>query len=190
MWILRGLRKGVLTTKFPEGSIEAPLSLEPVDVGNCPLKRDRFSCLACGLCEMKEGYEEVEVHSTIPFKKSLHIFLMDVGSCAACNREISLMKAPQYDMHRLGLFLTPTPKHADVMLVVGYPTEKMVEVLREAYQLMPEPKAVISVGACANGSFGLSVDEVVPVDARLSGCPPQPVELLKAILGVVGRWRV
>ncbi|NPA75461.1 MAG: NADH:ubiquinone oxidoreductase [Euryarchaeota archaeon] len=188
MWMLRGLKKGVLTTRFPKGEADAPLTLRPVKMDKCPFARDEFSCLACGLCEMKESTEKIEIKDTIPLKSSIHIFVMDVGSCAACNREVSLLKAPQYDLHRLGLFFTPTPKHADVMLVLGAPTEKMVPVLKEAYELMPEPKAVVALGACANGAFGQKVEDTVPVSARISGCPPQPVEILKVLLGVAGRW--
>lgn len=189
MWILRGLKKGVLTTKFPYGEPDTPRSMRPVNMGKCPLGKDEFSCLECGLCEMEENAESLKIISEINLKKSLHIFVMDVGSCSACNRETSLLKAPQYDIHRLGFFFTPTPKHADIMLVVGMPTDGMVSVLKEAYELMPEPKIVVSVGACANGAFGRRVEDIVPVGAKLSGCPPQPIEILKVLLGIAGRLK-
>ncbi len=189
MWMLRGLKKGVLTTEFPYGEFDASKSNRPVDTGKCPFGMNELSCLECGLCDMVENDEKIEIFSEINLGRSLHLFVMDVGSCSACNREVSLLTSPHYDIHRLGFFFTPTPKHADIMLVLGTPTEEMVPVLREAYELMPEPKMVVSVGACANGALGKRVEDIVPVGARLSGCPPQPIEILKVLLGVAGRWK-
>ncbi len=188
MWMLRGLKKGVLTTKFPRGEVDTEPSLRAVNVNGCPLGKDELTCMSCGLCEMKPQPEKIEIKEKLPMKSSVHIFVMDVGSCSACNREISLLKAPQYDLHRLGFFFTPTPKHADLMLVLGSPTEKMIPVLKEAYELMPEPKAVVAVGACANGAMGTKVEDMVKISGRISGCPPQPIELLKLLLEITGRW--
>ncbi len=189
MWIFRGLRKGVLTTPFPDGKHDLLPAFRPESTDTCPMGKDSFSCLECALCGMKESYEEIRVRRELEFGSSVHIFMLDAGSCAACNREVSLLTAPQYDLHRLGFFFTPTPKHADVLLVMGDVTAEMEPVLKEAYELMPEPKAVLAVGACANGAFGKKIEEYVPVDAWLSGCPPQPIEILKALLMLTGRWK-
>jgi len=130
--------------------------------------------------------------------RSLHVFLVDVGSCNACNLEVIALANPFYDSQRLGVFFTNSPRHADALLVVGVPTEPMVEPVRRAYEAMPGPKAVIAVGACpiSGGAFrgnpGLraSIDELVPVDIYVPGCPPTPVQILDAILTLVGRGRV
>ncbi len=129
--------------------------------------------------------------------RSLHVFLVDVGSCNACNLEVLSIAHPQYDASRLGIFFTNSPRHADVLLVVGVPTEAMVEPLRRAYEAIPAPKAVVATGACAirggvfEGNAGLrsGVDEIVPVDLYVPGCPPPPVAVLDALLRLIGRAR-
>ncbi|HTW56453.1 MAG TPA: NADH-quinone oxidoreductase subunit NuoB [Thermoplasmata archaeon] len=132
-----------------------------------------------------------------PLGRSLHVFLVDVGSCRACNLEVLGLAAPQYDLQRLGLFFTNSPRHADVLLVVGVPTEEMVEPLRRAYEALPAPKAVVAVGACAisggvfRGTAGLrgAVEEIVPVDLFVPGCPPAPIQVLDGLLRLIGRNR-
>ncbi len=129
--------------------------------------------------------------------RSVHLFLVDVGSCNACNLEVLGLAGPFYDSQRLGIFFTNSPRHADVLLVVGVPTETMVEPLRRAYEAMPGPKSVVAVGACpiSGGAFrgrpGLreSLDGLVPVDRYVPGCPPTPIQILDAILSLQGRGR-
>ncbi len=129
--------------------------------------------------------------------RSIHVFLVDVGSCNACNLEVLGIANPLYDAARLGIFFTNSPRHADVLLVVGVPTEEMVEPLRRAYEAMPAPKSVIAIGACpiSGGAFrgnpGLrpSLDGLVPVDRFVPGCPPAPIQILDALLTVSGRNR-
>jgi Ni,Fe-hydrogenase III small subunit len=129
--------------------------------------------------------------------RSLHIFLVDVGSCNACNLEVLALANPYYDSQRVGLFFTNSPRHADVLLVVGVPTPEMTEPLRRAYEALPGPKAVVAVGACpiSGGVFagapGLagSLEEIVPVDVFVPGCPPSPISILDALLKLNGRDR-
>lgn len=129
--------------------------------------------------------------------RSLHVFLMDVGSCQACNLEVLSLANPFYDAHRLGLAFTNSPRHADVLVVVGVPTPPLVEPLRRTYEAMPAPKAVVAVGACAldgglfRGQPGMAatVGDLVPVDVFVPGCPPPPVAVLHAILTLAGRPR-
>ena len=178
MWLTKGLKKGVITTKFPkEDDKTIPKSLYDKDC--------EFSCFNTCMNECKERDDKIDIRRKIPFKRSVHIFVLDVGSCSACNREISLLNAPQYDLHRLGFFFTPVPRHADILLVIGEPTEKMVSVLKEAYEQMPEPKIIMSAGPCASKK----IEEILKVDVRISGCPPQPLSVLKALLMVTGRWK-
>jgi formate hydrogenlyase subunit 7 len=129
--------------------------------------------------------------------RSLHLFLVDVGSCNACNLEVLAITNPLYDASRLGIFLTNSPRHADVLLVVGAPTEGMAEPLRRAFEAMPGPKAVVVVGACAisagafRGNRGVrpSCEGIVPIDLYVPGCPPTPLQVLDALLTVGGRGR-
>lgn len=132
-----------------------------------------------------------------PLGRSLHVFLVDVGSCNACNLEVLALANPYYDSQRLGIFFTNSPRHADVLLVVGVPTPEMAEPLRRAYEALPGPKAVVAVGACpiSGGAFagtaGLagSLAESVPVDVFVPGCPPTPIAVLDGLLKLNGRDR-
>jgi len=129
------------------------------------------------------------------FQHSLHIRVVDCGACGACLSEIEQTNKPYYNMHRLGFFVTPTPRTADVLLLAGPLTEHMRHPLSRAYNAMPTPKRVIAVGTCAlsGGPFGPSfasnagVTEAVPVDVFVPGCPPPPLAIIHALLLLVGR---
>ena len=85
----------------------------------------------------------------LPFQRSIHILVVDAGDCGACLNEVKQLNNPYYNMHRLGFFITPTPRHADVLLVVGPVTDQMRFALKKIYEAMPTPKRVVAVGACA-----------------------------------------
>ena len=129
------------------------------------------------------------------FGHSLHIRHVDAGSCNACESEIKLLTNPYYDIHRLGIFFTPAPRHADLLLVTGSMTRAMEDPLRQTYAAMPDPRLVVAVGACAcsGGIFGPSaysrggVGEIVPVDVFIPGCPPSPLTLIHGLLLALGR---
>lgn len=128
------------------------------------------------------------------FGRSLHIRTIDTGSCAVCESEIRLLVAPHYDLHRLGLFFTPAPRHADLLMVTGPAVRAMDVALRKTYDAMPDPKVVIAVGACPLGGVYASdnfvhgrLDDVLPVDVYVPGCPPSPLALLHGLLVAVGR---
>jgi len=128
------------------------------------------------------------------FGRSLHIRTLDTGSCAACEQEIRLLAAPHYDLHRLGFFFTPAPRHADLLLVTGPMLRAFAVAARKTYEAMPGPKLVVATGACALGgvyqpdafSFG-SVDQLLPVDVWIPGCPPSPLALLQGLMVAVDR---
>jgi len=128
------------------------------------------------------------------FGRSLHIRTLDTGSCAACEQEIRLLAAPHYDLHRVGFFFTPAPRHADLLLVTGPMLRAFGVAARKAYEAMPGPKLVVATGACALGgvyqpdafSYG-SVDQLLPVDVWIPGCPPSPLALLQGLLVAVDR---
>ncbi len=129
------------------------------------------------------------------FGRSLHLRFVDAGACGACVAEARHLNSPYYNMHRLGLFVTPTPRKADVLLVAGPVSDAMRAPLIGCYEAMPEPRRVVAMGACAlsGGVFGPSfaaaggVAEVLPVDVEVPGCPPPPLALLHALLVVVRR---
>jgi Ni,Fe-hydrogenase III small subunit len=129
------------------------------------------------------------------FKRSFHVIVVDAGDCGACLNEVKQLNNPYYNMHRLGFFITPTPRHADVLLVVGPVTDQMRVALRKIYAAMPTPKRVLAVGACAlsGGIFAESfvcakgAADVLPVDVEVPGNPPPPLAILHGLLVTVGR---
>jgi Ni,Fe-hydrogenase III small subunit len=129
------------------------------------------------------------------FSRSIHCIVVDAGDCGACLNEVKQLNSPYYNMHRLGFFITPTPRHADLLLVVGPVTDHMRLALQKTYDAMPTPKRVVAVGACAvsGGVFGPSfvseggVGRVLPVDVEVPGQPPPPLAILHALLVAAGR---
>ncbi len=129
------------------------------------------------------------------FRRSIHVRYLDAGACGACMGEVRLLDAPPYNLHRYGIFITATPRDADVLLVAGPVTEAMRLPLLKTYEAMPEPKRVVAMGVCAlnGGVFGKSfaslggVKEVLPVDLVIAGCPPPPLAIIHGLLQVAGQ---
>jgi Ni,Fe-hydrogenase III small subunit len=129
------------------------------------------------------------------FEQSAHILVVDAGDCGACLNEVKQLNNPYYNMHRLGFFITPTPRQADVLLIVGSLTDHMRVPLQKAYDAMPTPKRVMAVGACAlSGSIfgpsfvcGAGVGDLLPVDVAVPGNPPPPLAILHGLLVAVER---
>ncbi len=140
---------------------------------------------------------EADFHRRVQrlFHGSLHIRHVDAGSCNACESEIKMLSSPFYDMHRLGMFITPSPRHADLLLVTGPVTQAMKDPLLRTYEAMPDPRLVVAVGACAcsggifgPGAFTLGgLENVLPVDVFIPGCPPTPLTLIHGLLLALGR---
>jgi NADH-quinone oxidoreductase subunit B len=109
---------------------------------------------------------------------------------ACCAIEMMQTVAPRHDLARFGMeVFRASPRQADLMIVAGRVSQKMAPVLRQIYDQMPEPKWVISMGACAScgGMFNnyailQGVDQIVPVDVYVPGCPPTPEILMAGIL--------
>src|SRR6266550_2815494 len=127
--------------------------------------------------------------------RSLAIREVDAGSCNGCELEIIALNNPLYDIERLGIHFVASPRHADMLLVTGPVTRNMELALRKTYDATPDPKVVVAVGACgiSGGIFGTNyatrggVDQVIPVDVYVPGCPPRPEAILYGILLAVGR---
>lgn len=108
---------------------------------------------------------------------------------ACCAIEMMGTSAPHYDMDRFGSFFRASPRQSDVMIVAGTVTKKMGPLLRRLYDQMPEPKWVIAMGSCATAggpyvkSYAVikGVDQIVPVDVYIPGCPPNPAALIYGI---------
>jgi Ni,Fe-hydrogenase III small subunit len=252
MWALRGLRNGVLTTRWPRREddcadgqrgparvIAQPPGGPPGLPEPCPagaisyspaegVRLDQGRCIQCGRCVAERpdvfawshgpavaslgrnvlvtphlgetGSELARLRSglrerTRALGRSVHIRHVDAGSDGADEWEVLALLNPVYDVHRLGIFFTASPRHADVLLVTGAGATGMAAPLRRTYDAMPDPKIVIAAGtdAVSGGLVSPSyatlggVGGLVPVDVWVPGSPPSPFQLLHALLLGLGR---
>jgi Ni,Fe-hydrogenase III small subunit/ferredoxin len=251
LWVLRGLRDGTVTTRWPRRPDEyaeawrGPVTVRPGGLpapgaaALCPTEAitesatgqvhvDQGKCILCGRCvtawpeafswqagatgpgtagltrealvvpEILETDEAVEAaraslaRRTGALRRSVHVRHVDAGSDGSEEWEIQALLGPVYDVHRLGIFFTASPRHADILLVTGAGTAGMTGPLRTTYEGMPDPKVVIAVGADAAsggllGTHLAGVAPAVPVDVWVPGSPPPPFSILAALLIATGR---
>lgn len=251
-WVLRGLRNGVVTTRYPRRSDAYadgfPAAVRPLHAGpgtaaaaaadRCPtgairlddgtLRVDTGRCILCGRCvlehpavfgwaagtgtarldraalvvptepETDEAVERVRAElarRTGRLRRSVHVRHVDAGSDGADEWEVAALLNPVYDVQRLGISFTASPRHADVLLVTGAGAHGMAAPLRRTLTAMPHPRVVIAAGVDAvSGGLvapGYAVDGgvggLVDVDVWVPGAPPSPFSLLHALLLAVGR---
>jgi Ni,Fe-hydrogenase III small subunit/ferredoxin len=129
------------------------------------------------------------------FRRSLNIRHVDAGSCNGCESELQALNNPFYNLHRLGIFFTASPRFADLLLVTGPVTYAMHNPLLTTYEAMPEPRWVMAIGTCAVSggiaeggySCGHGLEGILPVDVYLPGCPPNPAAIIQALLMFLNR---
>jgi NADH-quinone oxidoreductase subunit B len=129
------------------------------------------------------------VESMVNWSRANSLWPLGFG-LACCAIEMMATLGPGYDLSRFGAeVMRPSPRQADLMIVAGRVSVKMAPVLRQLYDQMPDPKWVISMGACAScgGIFNnyailQGVDKIVPVDVYVPGCPPRPESLIHGLM--------
>ena len=251
-WIPRGLREGIVTTRYPRRpdgyadgfsgrllvrSAASPSAAVDDAIAACPtqaitrrdeqVRLDRGRCILCGRCSVLDpatftldaGFEasatdrkslvvpEIDENDEVlattrralhqrvrGLRRSIHVRHVDAGSDGSEEWEVAALTNPIYDVQRLGIYFTASPKHADVLLVTGAGAAGMLDALRQTYEVMPEPKIVIAAGtdAISGGLMGAGyataggIANSVPVDVFVPGSPPTPFGLLHGILLGVG----
>jgi Ni,Fe-hydrogenase III small subunit/ferredoxin len=251
-WIPRGLREGIVTSRYPRradgygDSFRGTMVVNPGSDGDrrvalaaqaCPTEAisiengqprlDRGRCILCGSCAVlypqrfhfdpsfetsalrrealivpddhpdDQALEQTKAalaQRVKALRRSVHIRHVDAGSDGADEWEVAALTNPVYDVQRLGIFFTASPRHADLLLATGVGTAGMHDPLRETYEAMPEPKVVIAAGtdAISGGLIGGTyvakggLSDVLPVDVFVPGSPPSPFGLLQGILLAIG----
>jgi Ni,Fe-hydrogenase III small subunit len=125
--------------------------------------------------------------------KSIFVFHLSSGSCNNCDIEIIDCLTPRFDVERFGIVLVGSIKHADVLLCTGSANRQTIPRIKKLYEQMPKPGFVVALGACGSsrGLFkdsyntGKPLDEIIPVDAYIPGCPPKPEAVIGGIVKLI-----
>ena len=171
---------------------------------------DARACLFCGRCVAEcpqsalrhtTNYRLADIGTSVNAQylsesikrklgRSLTIRHVDVGSCNACDWEMTALNNPLYDLQQYGIDFVASPRHADMLMVTGTVTRNLLQALLMTYEATPTPRLVMAVGSCAAAgkTYGKSyavcgsVDSIIPVDIYVPGCPPRPQALLHGLL--------
>ena len=133
--------------------------------------------------------------STKKFGRALRIRHVAAGSCNGCELELHATQNLIHDLTQYGLRFTPSPRHADILLITGVAGRNMLEAVRQTSAAMPDPVLVVAMGDCAvdGGVFKTSPmvsgggDAILPVDLVIPGCPPTPAQIIEGLVGLLGQ---
>ena len=165
-------------------SMDKPLASSPVELFT---RLDDYS-VTNAAAAASDGIVFTTLNSAVNWARKNSIWPMAFG-LACCAIEMMSMSASRFDISRFGAeVFRGSPRQADLMIIAGRVSNKMAPVVRHLYQQMPEPKWAISMGACATstGVFNnyalVPVNQVIPIDVFVPGCPPRPEQLIYAIM--------
>jgi len=129
------------------------------------------------------------------FGRSLKLRQVSAGGCNACELDVNVLGTVGWDLSRFGIQFVASPRHADGLLITGAISENMQLALRKTWEAVPAPRIVIAVGACAisggpyidHPEVGNGVEDRLPIDLYIPGCPPHPLTILDGLLRLLGR---
>ncbi len=135
-----------------------------------------------------DGFVTTSLDKLVNWSRAKSLWPMTVG-LACCAIEMMATGAARFDLDRMGVLFRASPRQADVIIIAGTVTHKMLPVIKTVYEQMPEPRYVIAMGACASSggvfdtySVVQGIDEHLPVDVYIPGCPPRPEGLLYGLM--------
>jgi NADH-quinone oxidoreductase subunit B len=164
--------------------MDAPLASGPVEL----FERLDNELVASAAAAASEGLVMTTLDKAVNWARKNSIWPMSFG-LACCAIEMMSMSASRFDIARFGAeVFRGSPRQSDLIIIAGRVSNKMAPVIRHLYQQMPEPKWAISMGACATstGVFNnyalIPVNQVIPIDVYVPGCPPRPEQLIQALM--------
>jgi membrane-bound hydrogenase subunit mbhJ len=122
-------------------------------------------------------------------RRSAWLYHFNAGACNGCDIELVACLTPRYDVEQLGIRLEGSPRHADILCVTGPVTRSTREALTIIHAQIPDPKVVVAIGSCpatcnvfaGSPMIAGPVDQVIPVDVYIAGCPPRPHAIIQGI---------
>lgn len=144
--------------------------------------------------ELDESIEKAKATLLKKIKRSVYVYRVDCGGCNGCEIEIFGSITPVFDVERFGIKVVPSPRHADVLLYTGAVTRAMRMPALRAFEAAPDPKIVVSYGACGctggifydNYCVWGGTDKILPVDVYIPGCPPSPAQTIYGFAMALG----
>ncbi|PLX87276.1 MAG: NADH-quinone oxidoreductase subunit B [Desulfuromonas sp.] len=134
------------------------------------------------------GFITTSLDKLVNWSRAKSLWPMTFG-LACCAIEMMATGAARFDLDRMGVLFRASPRQSDVIIIAGTVTKKMMPVIKTVYEQMPEPKYVIAMGACASSggvfdtySVVQGIDQELPVDVYIPGCPPRPEGLLYGLM--------
>jgi Ni,Fe-hydrogenase III small subunit len=178
----------------------------PECVAVCPAKKITFTSeyrlcarnredLIIGPDEKMPRAQSLDGRTGSMFKRSFKLREVSAAGCNACEADTNVLSTLAWDLGRFGIQFVASPRHADAMFVTGPVSENMHMALIKTWEAIPEPKILIACGSCAisggpfagNSQVHSGLEDILPVDLYIPGCPPHPATIMDGLLRLTGR---